>query len=161
MDIEFDGIKRLFKFEAYYYQEPSFPELFKRLIGSPTLQQIDDEVHDKGIKRIYKQSWRPREQLEFELGAQNVVYILIDTENNLLYIGEAKDLIKRLSQKYPSIPHWNYYRYDVLPQQLDSYRVALERMMIRGFAELLENKAGVDGIRISNYKLANDKIDVK
>jgi hypothetical protein len=161
LDIEFDGVKRQFKFQAYYYQEPSFPELFKRLIGSPRLKQIDDELYGKGIGRIYKQSWRPKEQLEFELGAQNVIYWLIDTVDKLLYIGEAQDLVKRLSQGYPSIPNWSYYRYDVLPQRLEKYRVTLERMTIRGFAEILDNKSNIDGFRISEYKLANDKIDTK
>jgi hypothetical protein len=100
-------------------------------------------------------------ELEFELGAQNVIYMLIDTEDKLLYIGEAKDLVKRLSQKYPSIPNWNYYRYDVLPSQLSSYRVSLERMLIRGFAEILESNSGIECLKISDYMLVNDKIDTK
>ena len=99
--------------------------------------------------------------LEFELGAQNVIYMLIDTENRLFYVGEAQDLVKRLSQRYPSIPKWDYYRYDVLPLQLSGYRVAIERMLIRGYAEILENKSGIECLKISDYKLANDKIDVK
>jgi len=161
LDIEFDSEDRIFRFEAYYYQEPSFPELFKRLIGSPALQQIDDELYEKEAGRIHKQSWNPRSELEFELGAQNVIYMLIDTESKLFYIGEAKDLIKRLSQKYSCIPKWNYYRYDVLPPQLASYRVAIERMLIRGFAEILESKVNIQCFSISDYKLANDRIDVR
>jgi hypothetical protein len=161
LDIEFDSSRKVFRFEAYYRQEPSFPELFKRLIGSPRLKQIDDELCKKGPARIYKQSWKPREMLEFELGAMNVIYILIDTENRLFYVGEAEDLVKRLSARYPSIPDWNFYRYDVLPGQLTDHRVAIERMLIRGYAELLENKCGIEFKRISDYKLANDRIDTK
>jgi len=161
LDIEFNPDEKLFRFEAYYYQEPSFPELFKRLIGSPMLQQIDDELYEKGPRRIYKQSWKPKTELEFELGAQNVIYMLIDTENKLLYIGEAEELVKRLNQRYSSIPKWNYYRYDVLPPQLSSYRVAIERMLIRGFAEILQSKSNIECLKISDYMLANDKIDVK
>ena len=161
LDIEFDSDEKVFRFEAYYYQEPSFPALFKRLIGSPALQQIDDELYEKGPGRIYKQSWKPKTELEFELGAQNVIYTLIDTENKLLYVGEAKELVKRLSQRYSSIPEWNYYRYDVLPPQLSSYRVAFERMLIRDYAEILENKSGIKCLKISDYTLANDKIDIK
>ena len=48
--------------------------------------------------RIYKQKWIPRSELEFELGANNVLYTLIDTKNKLLYIGEAGNLVKRLRQ---------------------------------------------------------------
>ena len=161
LDIEFDKKKKFFRFVAYYYQEPSFPELFKRLIASPAIQKIDDELESKSPKRIHKQGWKPREDLEYEIGAHNVIYTLIDTENNLLYVGEAKDLIRRLSQEYRSIPHWNYFRYCVLPEALNPFRVSLERMMIRDFAEILGNKGGVDGITISEYKLANEKIDTR
>lgn len=161
LDIEFDSEKRVFRLEAYYRQEPTFPGLFERLIGSPRLKQIDDELGKKGPARIHKQSWKPREMLEFELGATNVIYMLMDSINRLFYIGEAQDLVKRLSQRYPSIPNWDFYRYDVLPTQLQDHRVAIERMLIRGFAELLENKSGIEGKRISDYKLANDRIDSK
>ncbi len=71
----------------------------------------------------------------------------------------CKDLVKRLSQKYPSIPKWNYFRYDVLPNHLETLRIPLERMIIRKFAVLLRNKKGIDSLEISDYILANDKID--
>ena len=151
--------RSFFRFVAYYKQEPSFPSLFTRLIGSPSIARVDDEVHGKKGHRIHKQDWKPRENLEYEIGATNVIYLLADTERKLLYIGEAKDLIKRLSQRYPSIPKWNFFRYDVLPEHLESLRVPLERMVIRSFASILENKKGVPSILISAYKLANDKID--
>ena len=159
LDIEFDIANRTFIFVAYYTQEPSFPTLFNRLIGSPSIARVDDELQGKKGHRIHKQDWKPKEDLEYEIGATNVIYMLADTEKKLLYIGEAKDLVKRLAQRYPSIPKWNYFRYDVLPAHLDSLRVPLERMAIRGFASILENKKGVPSILISGYKLANDKID--
>jgi len=46
LDIEYDYENRIFHFSAYYTQKPSFPELFKRLIGSPMLHKIDDELGD-------------------------------------------------------------------------------------------------------------------
>lgn len=161
LDIEFDKDAREFRFVAYYTQEPSFPELFKRLIGSPSLQKIDDELNTKDASnRIWKQGWRPREELESQIGAYNVIYMLVDTEKKLLYVGEASDLVKRLSQQYPSIQHWNYFRYNVLPNSLAPYRVTIERMLIRDFASVLDNKKDVDGgIVISEFSLANDKID--
>jgi hypothetical protein len=159
LDIEFDYSNKFFKFVAYYTQEPSFPSLFSRLIGSPSIARVDDEVHSKKGHRIHKQDWKPKEDLEYEIGATNVIYILADTNNKLLYIGEAKDLVKRLSQKYICIPKWNFFRYDILPEHLESLRVPLERMTIRGFASILENRRNVPSILISDYKLANDKID--
>jgi len=45
LDMEFDHTNRTFLFNAYYTQKPSFPELFKRIIGSPMIHKIDDELN--------------------------------------------------------------------------------------------------------------------
>ena len=84
------------------------------MIGSPSLHKIDDELADKGAFRIYMQEWKPREALDFEIEVDNVLYILIDTKNKLLYFGEASKLVKRLRQEHSSIKNWNYYRYNIL-----------------------------------------------
>lgn len=159
IDIEYDIKQREFYFTAYYVQKPSFPELFKRLISSPVLHKVDDELNNKDTFRIHKQDWKPKSEFEYELGAQNVVYTLIDTEKKLLYVGEAQDLIKRFKQGHKSIKNWNYFKYNVLPKQLEKHRKTIERMVIRDYATLLENKKGINCIKISDYKLANDKID--
>lgn len=118
LDIEFDRERRVFRFVAYYRQEASFPHLFERLIGSPALQKVADEIEGKTDARIYKQDWKARTEIEFELGAQNVIYMLLDTDGKRFYVGEAADLIKRLKQPHASIPNWNYFRYNVLPAAL-------------------------------------------
>lgn len=159
LDIEFDRSNRLFRLVAYYKQEPSFPNLFDRLIESPGLKKVADELEGKKEKRIYKQDWKPRDQLPFEIGATNVLYQLIDTEQRRLYVGEAKDLITRLSQSHRSVPKWDYFRYDVLPDVLAPFRIALERMLIRDLAALLQHKKGVPNFPISDFVLANEKID--
>jgi hypothetical protein len=159
LDIEFNTAKRNFHFVPYFTQEPSFPALFNRLIGSPSVARIDDEMQGAEGYRIYKQDWKPKEQLEYEIGATNVLYMLADTKAKLLYVGEAKDLVRRLSQQYSCIPNWDRFRYDVLPASLESARVPLERMIIRCIASLLENKRSVQPLCISDFKLANDKID--
>lgn len=159
LDIEYDKDNKTFYFTAYYTQKPSFPELFKRLINAPAIHRIDDELNSKKPFRIYKQGWKPREQLDFELEVENVLYTLIDTNNKLIYVGETSKLVKRLKQNHPSIRHWNYYRYNVLPDSIAKHRVTFERMIIRDFASLLDNKKDIDNISISDYKLANDKID--
>ncbi len=94
-----------------------------------------------------------------ELGAENVIYTLIDTANRLLYIGEAQILIRRFNQGHKPIPDWNYYRYDALPPMIKSTRVALERMLIRSFASVLPNKRGIASMDLSDYQLANERID--
>ncbi|UMZ73106.1 hypothetical protein [Natranaerofaba carboxydovora] len=60
LDIEYDETNKTFYFTAHYTQKPSFPELFKRMIDSPILHKIDDELRDKEEFRIYKQNWKPR-----------------------------------------------------------------------------------------------------
>jgi len=160
LDIEFDKQKRVFRFVAYYRQQPSFPHLFERLIGSPSLRKVGDEIEGKATARIYKQGWKPKLELEFELGAQNVIYMLLDTKEKRFYVGEAADLIKRLTQPHSSIPNWEFFRYDVLPAELAPYRVALERMLIRDFASVLKNKKEISWYVIGDCELANDRVDV-
>ena len=159
LDIEFDADTRTFHLNAHYTQQPQFPELFRRLTYSPVLKRIDDELGGKDGFRIHKQDWRPRSEYETEVGAENVIYMLIDTKEKLFYVGEAQKLIHRFNGEHPSIKDWDYYRYDQLPPVTRPQRVALERMMIRAFASVLPNKRGVDTKTISKYRLANDKID--
>ena len=103
VDIEFDQENRFFIFTAHYKHEPLFPDLFTNLAGSPALKVIEDEIDDKSEFRIHKQDWKSKDKLETEMGALNTIYTLIDVDNKLIYVGEAKDLRKRLKQKYPSI----------------------------------------------------------
>ncbi|MFW6226053.1 MAG: hypothetical protein ACOC3V_03770 [bacterium] len=85
--------------------------------------------------------------------------MLIDTHKKLLYVGEAKDMIKRFSQGHPSISNWDYYRYNVLPSKLEKYRLEMERMVIKNFSSLLNDFDCISEINFSNYKLVNKKID--
>ena len=159
LDIEFDsGSKKVFM-TAHYTQVPTFPKLFQSLVYSPALKRIDDETNEKRTSRIHSQDWQPRDQLYKEIGAENVIYMLMDTEAKLFYIGQAKNLQGRLRNGHPSIKDWDFYRYDVLPKALSEFRVALERMIIRAFATILDNKPGIATKKISSYRLANDKID--
>lgn len=161
LDIEYNRDNRLFRFVAYYTQKPTFSELFKRFVESPILHKIDDELDKKPPFRIYKNKWRPRAEIDFEVGANNVLYTLIDTKNKLIYIGEASNLVKRLRQDHPSIRNWDYFRYNVLPNQIAKFRKTFERMIIRDLASLLENNANIESAKISDYKLINDKIDTR
>jgi len=160
IDIEFDSSKKSFKFTCHYNQKPVFPELFKKLVSSPAIQSVDDFLNDKGTDRIQKQDWRPREEYKTEIGAENVIYTLVDTANKLIYIGEAKSLIARFdSNSHSVIPKWDFYKYNVLPVALESHRLAIERMAIRDMASFLTNNVDIPNIIISSYSLANRKID--
>jgi hypothetical protein len=59
------------------------------MAGAPALKRIRDELAGKSPLRIYKQEWRPREQFELEIGATNVIYMLVDTTKRLLYRGNG------------------------------------------------------------------------
>ena len=160
LDIEFDEGLKTVRMTAHYTQIPTFPELFRRLTYSPALKRIDDEVTDRNAARIYKQDWRPRAEFEAEIGAENVIYMLIDTEEKLFYIGEADNLVQRFRAGHTSIRNWDYYRYDVLPEALRDFRKTLERMVIRSFASVLPNKRNVQTMKISEFRLSNKKIDL-
>jgi hypothetical protein len=160
LDIEFDAASKTFVLNAHYIQKPQFPELFSRLAHSPVLKKIHDETDGKPEFRINKQDWRPRSEFEFEFGAENIIYTLIDTKNSLLYIGEAENLVRRFNAGHPSIPKWNFFRYDQLPPMEKQQRVAIERMLIRSYAAVLQNKRSIPTMNISDFNLTNDKIDL-
>ncbi len=159
IDIEFDARKRCFQFVAHYTHKAWFPELFKRLVGSAPMKEIQDEISGKNAARIQKQGWNPRIEYKNEVKAENVIYTLIDTKSKLIYIGEAAKLVKRFDGGHSDIPDWDYYKFNQLPQELAAHRLAIERMAIRDMAALLENKREIGSFSISDYRLANRKID--
>lgn len=163
LDIEFDNKNKEFIFTDYFKQEAYFPELFKHLIGSPKLKQIEDSIYDN-FDKIINQDWKEKKQLSTELGAKNVIYFLVDEINKLIYVGETgQDLKIRLSDKehYKSagIPNWTHYRFEVLPTSIDTKaRKEIEDMTIRAYATLFSNTRDINSFKISNYKLVNRKI---
>lgn len=159
LDIDFHGPTKHFNFVAYFRQRPSFPSLFRRLSGAPPLKRIRDELAGQDDPRIYKQPWKPREEFEAEIGAVNVIYMLIDTKEGLFYVGEAGNLIRRLKAPRDVIPNWDYYRYDMLPTVLEPFRLQLERMLISDIDSLLGEVAQSLPIRISYLRLVNVKKD--
>ena len=85
---------------------------------------------------------------------------MINKKNKEIYIGEAQNLIKRLRQHFKGNTNWEFYRYDKLPDSVNSnVRMNIERMIIRSFASLMKNKAEIDNFDISSYYLKNSKID--
>jgi hypothetical protein len=117
-------------------------------------------LNSKDEFRFVKQDWETRSKLQTQIEAKNVIYNLIDTKNKLIYIGEAESLIQRLNQNREVIKNWEYYRFDCLPEGLTKIqRVAIERLLIRTFASFFKNKKGIPSKQVSEYCLANDKID--
>ena len=163
LDIEFDDSDKGFIFTAYYKQAAYFPEVFKHLIGSPKLKQIEGSIF-KNFESIINQDWKEKDQLVTELGAKNVIYYLLDEVNKLIYVGETgQDLKVRLSDrehyKNAGIPSWTHYRFEVLPSSIDTKaRRELENMTIRAYATLFSNTKDINSFNISSYKLVNKKI---
>ncbi|WED22801.1 hypothetical protein L3Q72_05260 [Vibrio sp. JC009] len=159
LDIEFNSEQKHFIFTSHFTVKPTFPNLFSRLIKSAPLKAMESEILGKDAQRIHKQNWKPRAEYKTELGAINVVYMLLDSKSKLLYVGEAENLKNRFDAGHPDIREWDFYKYNVLPNKLYPYRLAIERMVIRDMAALLTNKQDIPNIKISEYKLANRKID--
>ncbi|EGN74187.1 hypothetical protein A28LD_2327 [Idiomarina sp. A28L] len=159
IDIEFNSEKKEFTFTCHYKQLPTFPRLFEKLVSSPAIKQVDDFLAGKGTDRIHKQDWKPRVEYKNEVGAENVIYTLLDTERKLIYVGEATKLINRFDNGHPDISQWDFYRYNVLPKSLEVHRLTLERMAIRDMAALMENKVGIISFSLSEYRLVNRKVD--
>jgi hypothetical protein len=161
LDIEFDTEHREFKFKAHYTQKPVYSELFQELVNSHTLKRIDDKLNDKEPFRFTKGSWRERSKLASQGEAKSVIYNLIDTKNRKIYVGEAESLTNRLKQEKENILDWDFYRFDMLPEGLSKQqRVEIERLIIRIFASFFENTKGIEFIKVSDFVLANKRIDV-
>lgn len=159
LDIEFDAASKTFDLKAHYVQAPSFPALFRRMADAPALKSIRDELAGKSVERIYKQNWKPRDEFESEIGATNVVYMLADTINRLLYVGETENLIKRFRRGHELITEWDFYRYDALPTALAPQRVQIERMLIRNIDSFFGKSALGLPVTVSGFKLVNLRID--
>lgn len=163
IDIEFDYENKQFIFTDYFKQEAYFPEVFKHLIGSPKLKQIEGSIFNN-FEKIINQDWKEKDQLVTELGANNVIYTLLDEVNKLIYVGETgQDLKIRLADrehyKNAGIPNWTHYRFEVLPLSIGTKaRKEIEDMTIRAYATLFSNTKDVKSFKISDYKLVNRKI---
>jgi hypothetical protein len=99
IDLEFDAINKEMFLTAHYIQKPLYIELFKEIINSHVLIDIENKLNNKIDFKITKKDWRPKEDLKNEIDAKNVIYNLIDTVKKEIYIGEAESLISRFSKK--------------------------------------------------------------
>lgn len=159
LDLEFDKETKNFHCYAHYTQKPMFPELFKQFTNSHLLRDMENRLLGKGEFKFIKQDWRRRTDLGAILEHNNIIYYLIDTQKRLLYIGESEST-KRIMAPRNEIPDWDHFRIDCLPPWISRLqRLELERLMIRSFASVLDNHRNIPFQEISNYRLANKKID--
>lgn len=159
LDLEYDAGTRRLRMTAHYVQRPTFPNLFARLAGSPPMRRMDDELAGREGPRIHKQAWRPRSEFESEIGAGNVIYMLADVVNGLVYVGEAQDMIARFRRGHAPIPHWTHYRYDLLPEVMAPLRVTLERMLICDVDGIVGRWATELPTAPGAFRLVNSRID--
>lgn len=58
------------------------------------------------------------------------------------------------------MPDWDYFRIDYLPEWfIKSQRLEIERLLIRSFASILNNKKNILTKELSIYTLVNNIID--
>jgi hypothetical protein len=159
LDIEFDKQNKTFFCKAHYTQKALFPELFKQLTNSHLLRDMENRLLEKGDFKFIKEDWKAKSELSKLLEHKNIIYYLIDVNNKLLYIGESEST-KRIRIPRNEIPGWTHFRIDCLPEWIaKSQRVELERLAIRTFASVMTNHKNIMNISISEYSLANKKID--
>jgi len=161
LDLEFDQENKMMHLTSHYVQKPIFLELFKEIVNSHILVEIESKFNMKKGLRISKHDWKEKSNLSVQLDAKNVIYNLIDLTNKEIYIGEAESLLNRLKGNRTEIPNWELYRYDSLPNDLTkNQRLGIERLMIRTFAAFISNTKGIPSMDISDFKLMNKKIDL-
>jgi hypothetical protein len=158
LDIEFNDKDKVYIFNAHYIQESFFPKLFDSLVDSHAIEKIEYDLKKKK-PRIIKQDWRDKRKLSKEFNIENVIYTLLDTKNKEIYIGETDNFKGRFANERIEISGWDYYRIDILPDELRPFRVDIERMIIRMMAGLLKNKKDIPSKEISDYQIVNIKID--
>jgi hypothetical protein len=160
LDLEFDSENKKMFLTAHYVQKPIYLELFKEIVNSHILGDIENKLNVKEGLRIAKHDWKGKNKLSSQIDVKNVIYNLIDLENKEIYIGEAESLNRRLKGNRSEIPNWEFYRFDSLPNDLTkNQRLAIERLIIRTFASFFANTKGVHSMNISDFKLTNKKID--
>jgi hypothetical protein len=143
-------------------ESQGFPKVFKELSSyliADYLLSNEDEI----LRRIQVNDWKPRKELPKELNENNI-YLLLNRENNELYMGETK---KSLSQRYPkgqkhhSFDGWTEYTIIQLPPETsDHTRLLIERVLIAVGSKLFPNllyqeKPVLDGI--NSLSLTNKK----
>ena len=161
LDLEFDKASKTMYLTSHYVQKPLYLELFKEIVKSNILVDIENKLNAKTGLSISKHDWKEKSNLPKQLDVKNVIYNLIDLTNKEIYIGEAESLNKRLKGSRTEIANWEYYRYDSLPNDLTkNQRLAIERLIIRTFASFLANAKGIPSMEISEFRLMNKKIDL-
>lgn len=160
LDLEFDKDNRTVYCNAHYTQKPLFPELFKQFTTSHLLKDMENRLLGKGDFKFIKEDWKSKKELATLFEHTNIIYYLIDTENKLLYIGESEST-KRIIQPRSEIPKWDHFRIDCLPPWISRLqRLELERLVIRTFASVMKNHKNIKYMPISEYQLANKRIDL-
>lgn len=166
LDIEYDFEKKEMYFTSHWNQKVMFPRFFREVIESQLTTRIEREVLLGKELVITKGNWKPKSALKTQINAKNVIYWLIDVDNQQLYVGMAENLTKRVTENRPEIPGWTHYRFDTLPTVFDSNtRHAIEKMIIRSVASLLTNNPTsgqkIPTMNISNFEFVNRQISQK
>jgi hypothetical protein len=161
LDIEFDTKKPKVKFVAHYKQKPIFPKLFKSIIDSTIIKEIEGEIDgkEKKSKKLNSIEWKSSGGFKKEMLSNNVIYMLLNQSKKKLYIGETSKPFSSRAKEHNNLSEWEFYKYIKLPDNLANYRVLLERMLIKMFSSIMKSNNTINTKKISDYTLTNKKID--
>lgn len=96
-----DALKQIYVMSYMMYLE-----VFREIVNSHVLTDIENVLENKDGLRITKEKWQPKANLNSQVDAQNVIYNLIDINNKEFYMGVAESLLNRLSGTRNEIPNW-------------------------------------------------------
>ena len=148
--------EELVRFRPFVQRKTDYDNLFEKFIDSDVFGWLYLKQKEKIFLKS-PNSWIPKEKLKDHKHVKYAIYYLIDTNNEELYVGSAKDLYSRLNTNRSEIPCWNKFRYDTLRPDFRKFLERIEHHTIRAFASLLKNRMKISSIDLCKYKLMNKR----
>ena len=143
-------------FKPFIQIKNEWNTLFERLAEENVFGWLFDKKKNYLIAR--STPWYDVKDFNKHKGANNVIYFLANTQQCLLYIGEAEILGNRVKpgRKHQKMPgNWDRFRYDIIKNDYSNIRKRIEDHTIRAFASILNNDTKYDTLGISKYRIVN------
>lgn len=144
------------RLEVFIRIKNEWNELFERLAEENVFGWLFEKKRDYLVSR--STSWIDVKEFSKHSNAVNVIYYLANTKKNLLYIGKAEILGKRVRprRQHQNMPgDWDKFRYDIIKQEYSSILDKIEDHTIRSFASILKNNKKFPSLDLSPYRLMN------
>jgi len=126
---------------------------------------IEDNIFDYFLKKKRLQlirtskDWMKRSELTHHYNQKWCIYTLLDTRNQLIYVGKADVLGPRIKgdRSASGIPKWNFFRYDAINPEFRDLLERIEEHTYRVVGRLCQSRLQLKG-RFSKFKMTNKSI---